>query len=305
MSTEYVIWDLDNCIADDRPRIPLINWSLPGEQRWDAYHDACGADSVGNLPLVNLWHGNGTERAPLRVPVFFTARPERVRRQTAAWIESNFAWMLPLSPTPARPYRFRLFMRDAGDARSSVEIKRDMLARLRSEDPRGVVVHAYDDVPAIVEMYRACGFNAECLRIHDVETHKPPHTASRAIGATCDADITALEGLRPSKERDWAALRAETPRRVTADSVLGEMAALFRERNGAYKDNYKMVAPIMRTLFPDGVPPGLVLDDRWHLFELAVVKLTRFAISGLNHSDSARDAAVYLAMIDAINKERQ
>lgn len=85
-----------------------------------------------------------------------------------------------------------------------------------------------------------------------------------------------------------------------AAAVLEAMADTFRARNAAYDDNYKMVGPIMKTLFPDGVSAELLGSDQFHLFELIIVKLTRLAKSGLQHEDSVRDVGVYAAMIDAI-----
>jgi hypothetical protein len=86
---------------------------------------------------------------------------------------------------------------------------------------------------------------------------------------------------------------------VSVPAVLRRMAATFEERNSVYSDNYLHVAPVMRALWPTGVPAELVVTDRWHLFELVVVKLTRFATSGLQHVDSVHDIAVYAAMIEA------
>lgn len=87
---------------------------------------------------------------------------------------------------------------------------------------------------------------------------------------------------------------------TTPGDILEEMAATFRDRNAEYKDNYKMVGPIMRQFFPEGVPPELLGSHQFHLFELMVVKMSRFAISGLKHQDSIHDAGVYAAMIDSI-----
>lgn len=85
----------------------------------------------------------------------------------------------------------------------------------------------------------------------------------------------------------------------TVPGILHDMAETFENRNAIYGTNYKRVAPIIAQLFPEGVPSELVLSDRWHLFELLVVKLTRFAISGLTHTDSIHDAAIYAAMIQS------
>lgn len=86
----------------------------------------------------------------------------------------------------------------------------------------------------------------------------------------------------------------------TAADILIEMGETFRERNKVYGSNYKMVGPLVKVLFPDGVPPELVASHRWHLFELKLVKLSRFAISKLTHLDSIHDDAVYSAMIESI-----
>lgn len=86
-------------------------------------------------------------------------------------------------------------------------------------------------------------------------------------------------------------------------SILRGAAATFEERNAVYGSNYTMVAPVMKVLFPNGVPPDLVTTHRWHLFELMIVKLSRFAISGLTHQDSIRDLTVYAAMVESLLNE--
>jgi hypothetical protein len=90
----------------------------------------------------------------------------------------------------------------------------------------------------------------------------------------------------------------------TAADILHEMADTYRERNATYGDNYKRVGPIMEILFPNGISAELLGSDQFHLFELIIVKLSRYAISGLIHQDSIHDAAVYCAMCEAINKEK-
>jgi hypothetical protein len=82
--------------------------------------------------------------------------------------------------------------------------------------------------------------------------------------------------------------------------ILNAMADTFRKRNAVYGDNYKMVAQLVKVLFPKGVSSELVVTDQWHLFELILVKLSRFAISELKHIDSVHDTAVYCAMIQSI-----
>jgi hypothetical protein len=86
----------------------------------------------------------------------------------------------------------------------------------------------------------------------------------------------------------------------TVPEIMRDMASTFEERNRVYGSNYKMVGPIMKIFFPDGAPPEVLHSDQFHLFELKIVKLSRFAISGLTHLDSIHDDAVYSAMIESI-----
>jgi hypothetical protein len=88
-----------------------------------------------------------------------------------------------------------------------------------------------------------------------------------------------------------------------AAKILEDMAETFRERNKVYGDNYKTVGEVMVALFPKGVNLKTVDDyNVWHLFELMVVKITRFANNGLKHKDSIHDAAVYAAMVESLIK---
>lgn len=86
--------------------------------------------------------------------------------------------------------------------------------------------------------------------------------------------------------------------------ILDEMADTFRQRNAVYGDNYKMVGKLMAIFFPNGVPKEVLHSDQFHLFELKLVKLSRFAISNLTHIDSIHDDAVYSAMIESILHEQ-
>lgn len=82
------------------------------------------------------------------------------------------------------------------------------------------------------------------------------------------------------------------------------MADTFEERNAKYKDNYKIVGAVMAALFPNGVTLRTPEDfERWHLQELMIVKLTRFAVSGLVHRDSIHDGTVYGALVESLINE--
>lgn len=95
-------------------------------------------------------------------------------------------------------------------------------------------------------------------------------------------------------------LKHDTPSTAV---ILEDMAETFRRRNKDYGDNYKMVGPVMEVFFPEGVSPDLLHSDHFHLFELIIVKLSRFAVSGMTHLDSIHDSGVYCAMIESIIQE--
>ena len=145
-------------------------------------------------------------------------------------------------------------------------------------------------------MYTSEGIPASILKIHDVCAYNSPKFAATEQELL---DLSELTRAKPP------AAPTATQNPVTAADVLGEMAKTYRERNAVYGDNFKMVAKLMAVLFPQGVPSELVVQDQFHLFELVLVKLSRYAISGLTHIDSAHDAAVYFAMCEAINLNNQ
>lgn len=87
----------------------------------------------------------------------------------------------------------------------------------------------------------------------------------------------------------------------SAADILQACADTFRERNAEYKDNAIVVGRVMDALFPGGVVLKTAADFHiWHLFELIIVKLTRFTNSNLRHEDSMRDMAVYCAMVELL-----
>lgn len=193
---------------------------------------------------------------------YFTARPQSVRGKTLDWLKRHNCFAEDSL----------LFMRGNDDHRPSRQLKEAMLDSLLDpnhswveDGDEAVVAMAYDDRVDVVAMYASRRIPTELVRIHDTCAYKPP-----------------------------------PPRETTAADVLSAMADTFRERNKVYGSNYLMVSKLVKVMFPDGVPPGLVETDHWHLFELKLVKLSRFAISGLTHIDSIHDDAVYAAMIEAI-----
>lgn len=271
---ERVIFDLDNCISDDGWRIDKIDWSKSVEEgRYDAYHAAASEDKPGNLGILRHHVYLGREL------VFLTARPVAFYRATCEWLARH----LGLDDTST----YTLLMREPGDHRPSVELKRAMLDILHHYNlPIQSIVAAYDDRPDVVEMYAAAGIpGARQLWVHKLDAYAPPSKAQQERDAQAfgiiHQEITMQESAQP-----------------TAADILAEAAETFRQRNAVYGSNYQMVGPIMKILFPQGVDAELLSSNQFHLFELVIVKLSRLAISRLAHVDSAHDAAVYCAMIE-------
>lgn len=111
---------------------------------------------------------------------------------------------------------------------------------------------------------------------------------------------TPIDELGPQR-RERMILSAAAGRRGAHPvhaAKLDEMAATARAKNAEYGANYTMMGPVMQALFPNGVPSAVVLSTKWHLFELAVVKITRLAATNLTHVDSAHDLGIYGAMLE-------
>lgn len=166
---KYVIFDLDNCLSDDRARIPLIDWTQndPGK-RYAAYHSNVGEDPVGNYDLFCAATKDCT-------PIFLTARPHTVGKidvqaETLRWIENNLGYEHPI-----------LLMRNEGDHRPSVDLKCMQLNYLSDWNVTlQDVACAYDDREDVVAMYANAGILAEVLAIHSIDACLPPAKAKRA-----------------------------------------------------------------------------------------------------------------------------
>ncbi len=148
------LWDIDTCIADDRWRLPFINFdTLDMDERYHEYHVRSPADKPANLEVFNAI-------SQVARPVFLTARPEGLRAATSIWLTRHMGVKAPI-----------ILMRPEGTPVPSVPLKRAMVERLYHTfaDLRmnpGVYA-ALDDREDIVEMYRGLGFPGIVLKAHD------------------------------------------------------------------------------------------------------------------------------------------
>jgi hypothetical protein len=269
---KYVIFDLDNCLAHDAHRIPLIDWTQTNpDLRYAAYHAACGDDEVGNYSVY-------ADNIRKFTPIFLTARPASVLDETRCWMENNLG----------ATRETILLMRPLGDRRHSVDLKRDQLAWLARYDIfLKDIVCAYDDRLDVVEMYRAAGITAHALKLHDVCAYTPP--ANTRV-ATLE-EMEALDAL----------VQGQTARRLRAPDLLAAGAETFRARNAVYGDNYLQFGALMLALFPKGLHITTEAEfTRLGLLVQCAGKLSRYANNPQGHQDSAHDLMVYAAMLEEV-----
>lgn len=199
-------------------------------------------------------------------PVIVTARPERYRAKTEEWLRAYFPGFIPSENVLMRP-------NDNHDHAPNVKVK--LVGDWIDADKVGKVAVVVDDRQDVLEAFK------------DAFGTSKPHF---------------IRVTYPAPHREPCETVLPKPKHAGAAKVLRAMAETYAQRNKEYGDNFKMVAPLVKALFPDGVPSELVITDQWHLFELILVKLSRFAVSNLTHVDSIHDSAVYGAMIEAIIK---
>lgn len=281
--TGIAIFDLDGCISDDAWRLHLIPEGASGNADFETYHSVCDKDATLSKGLEVLGH----HRSQGHLIIFSTARTLSNADRTAQWIVANTG-MQPVED-------FYMFMRSDADNRSTVECKKESLAAIKDMSIRLElpIVAAYDDRSDIVSMYVNEGVAASGLDKNGLFFLS--HNNEGQSPSTGPSAEDFLSGDVGSLENDQGYVQQGR----TAADILAEMAMTFRERNRVYGDNAYKVGVIMKALFPNGVDLREPEDyHMWHLFELLIVKLTRFSNTGLNHQDSIHDLAVYAAMCE-------
>ena len=289
----FVIFDIDNCIANDARRqkhLPRYASPVPyPESAYYPYHSNAEHDEAINAHVLNAYISAGSEAiGGADIIVFITSRPERYRHQTEQWLRTRFE-NLKLSDAPdwtvlMRPRRTRLNIEQAPALK--VKLFEDFSQQELGDEKAGwaQVVAAYDDREDVLRAYQAQGVE-HCIRLDPDGSERLAHEDVIEIPA----------GFLKSK-----AAASMSSYKSTTPQLLEQAAETFRIRNATYGNNYLQVSELMKVLWPDGFPSELVFQPEWHLFELILVKLTRFANGNLTHIDSIHDTIVYAAMIEDI-----
>src|SRR5579864_8535356 len=108
-----VMFDLDGCLSDDAWRLNRIPHDPKGQPDWDHYHDGCDQDRP-------LEQGAAVLKSHLdsgQIILFTTTRPHTHGDKTSDWIQKHFG----INPND----HFSILMRQSGDTRSSVDLKRE------------------------------------------------------------------------------------------------------------------------------------------------------------------------------------
>ena len=150
---EYIIFDIDGTLANIGHRLHHIRRnSLPfgGEYTnfvidWDAFNDDMVHDTL-NRHIAAIYD-NMCPPQHSRGSIIVTGRPETHRKQTEKWLSDNL--IIP-------DY---LFMRPAGDFRSDVDIKREIV---KNNIGDANVLFVIDDRSKVVEMWRDMEY--KCLQ---------------------------------------------------------------------------------------------------------------------------------------------
>lgn len=130
------------------------------------------------------------------------------------------------------------------------------------------IAFAFDDREDVLDAYRLAGVRDDALYILDRNGARP---------------------LIVSKQKQ------------TVPEIFAAAIETFNERNGMYGASYIKTAKLMEVLHPEGLNIKTAKEHELaHLWYLLIVKLTRFANTGMTHRDSIHDLAVYAALIESL-----
>lgn len=140
----YIVFDIDGTLANIKHRLPYIKSEKPD---WDSFNESMDKDAL-NLPVAQIYYKMCDSRHNANHPsIFVTGRPQDYQHKTEQWLLRN-----KLVPN-------YLFMRPAGDYRSDVEIKTEIIDKYIKMAP---ILFVIDDRDKIVEMWRKLGY--KCLQ---------------------------------------------------------------------------------------------------------------------------------------------
>jgi phosphoglycolate phosphatase-like HAD superfamily hydrolase len=145
MNKDLVIFDLDGTLTDNSHRQKYV---LGKQKDWGSFFEAQPLDRP-KLNIVRLFQS--LEISNQFKLMIVTARPERYRAVTEAWLSKH-----DIFPE-------RVIMRKDGDRRADDIVKREILYTLKEEE--FAIVFVVDDRKSVVQMWRSEGVT--CLQCAD------------------------------------------------------------------------------------------------------------------------------------------
>lgn len=140
---QAIIFDMDGTlcnVSSIRHHLIPTDPRFKGKKDFDAFH----SESVNCPPHTHVWYAfKSAQHRGLKV-IVVTARQEKYRAHTSWWLSEQ--GLLPDEH----------HHRQNGDFRKDVEIKREILEDLRK---RYDIVQAWDDNPAIIELWKSEGID--------------------------------------------------------------------------------------------------------------------------------------------------
>lgn len=323
---KLIIFDIDGCLVNDEHRRHLLPKCTDGAAKdgstdhgeFDDYHSRMASDkryafSYDYFSQLQQHYINSGDEYCF---VFMTARPEKYRIETVAQLEYNFNFSFKYHIP-----KYMLMMREDGDMDTSPKVKYKMciglIAHHHTAGRDVEIIAAHDDRPDVLDMYASMKYPARLLDGYKCETWKgseetrvmrsPFAQSPMPIEPVKSGDnpdpYAAQEPLsehntEPSSE---SASPVGSPELAEIATIFDAMAGTLRSRAADYGYNAAKVAKVMQIFFPDGVKLDSEEDhEAWHLFELVIVKLTRFVNSGLRHQDSIHDMAIYAGFVERL-----
>lgn len=164
--TEYIIFDIDGCISDDRPRrdlLPKNEGAKNGD--YDEYHCYLYRDSTLNEAVLHNAIRLQREKRGVEI-VFITARPAKFESQTRSWFGAHFG-----------AFDYDLWMRPDENFMPSPELKLWLIDQ--AQIPLKEIRAAYDDRTDVLVAYDKAGITGVCLL--DADSDAVPAMAAEEI----------------------------------------------------------------------------------------------------------------------------
>ena len=143
---QAVIFDLDGTLFDNRHRVHLA-----ANKQWDEYLAEVKNDEL-IIPIADFLKEHQTEG---KLILIWSARCESTKDITESMLrEGGITWD-------------SLMLRPIGDYRSDVVIKEQQYVSYHKANPEVEIVHAYDDRPNILALWRQYGISTTQVHLHE------------------------------------------------------------------------------------------------------------------------------------------